>query len=140
VILIYEPEGATPREWDFEPDKLMTAEVEAIERQTGWTYVEFGQQLGKGSVTAKRALLWVLLKRNEPTLRHAQVDVPAGAIRLKFSRAELEETRAALLDGRGDYTDAQREQQLQAIAEDLASRPEAVDVPKAPSPDDDSSG
>lgn len=71
--LVYQPEGADKREWEFNPNRLMSPEIEVIERHTGLTYVEWVDAVGNGSVTALHGLLFVLLKRTIPTLKWTDV-------------------------------------------------------------------
>lgn len=66
---VYQPEGAEAKRWEFEPNKLMSPEAEAIERHTGLTFQEWGQAVTKGSILALHGLLFVLLKRSDPTLK-----------------------------------------------------------------------
>jgi len=136
VLLIYKPEGATERRWTYAPDKILSSEAEAIEKITGITYEEFGQALIKGSMTARRALLWVLLKREEPTLRHSQVDVPVGAITVDYEQHELKAIRDALADNK-DLSDSDRDAALEQLDEMIAG--EVAEAPKAPESDDGSS-
>jgi hypothetical protein len=49
VYLVYQPEGSEePTRWVYNPRKLMSAEREAIERQTGLMYSEFTQAVVQG--------------------------------------------------------------------------------------------
>lgn len=92
MLFTYAPEGAEPQVWDFSPDKIMSPEAEAIERQTGLTFVEWQQKLLTGSIMAAHGLLWVLLKRDNPQLKYDQVVFATGETSLDFSaeeRAEL---------------------------------------------------
>lgn len=137
MLLIYRPEGADERRWTFSPDKLLSSEAEAIEKVTGLTYEEFGQALIKGSMTARRALLWVHLKREEPTLRHSQIDVPVGAVGIDYEPHELQAIRDRLADSR-DLSDEDKETALVQLDELLVG--ESAQAPKAPVSDDDSNG
>lgn len=65
---IYKPEGAEPRTWHFDADKMKSVEMMAIERLTGLTYAEWAEAAERGSITAVHALLYVLLKRDVPGL------------------------------------------------------------------------
>lgn len=97
MILRYTPEGAEPTEFPFKPRKLMSAEAEAIERVTGWDFGgEFGQKLMTGSMLARRALLWVMLKRSTPTLRFEQVSICMDDVALDYDREELDAIAAQL--------------------------------------------
>lgn len=70
---VYKPEGVEPREWDFSPEKLMSPEAEAIERLTGMTFGEWAEAVRKGSITALHGLLYVMLKRQSPTMKYDEV-------------------------------------------------------------------
>lgn len=136
MILNYTPEGASERNWTFIPDKLLSSEAEVIEKVTGMTYAEFGQALIKGSASARRALLWVLLKREDPPLRHNQVDPAVGTIGLDYESHELKAIRDEVQKSR-DISDEERDA---ALAELDALIEDEVDVaPKATEKDDDSS-
>jgi hypothetical protein len=136
MIFTYKPEGAAERVWNYDPDKLMSSEAEAIEKATRLNFAEFNSDLLKGSVTARRALLWVLLKRTEPTLRHSQVDFPASAVSLDFEASELANMREHIM-GSDRLSDEQRTEALEGIEIlllDLAA--EDVEAPKAPESSD----
>lgn len=70
---IYKPEGAEPLSWAFDPDKMKSSELIAIEDATGWTAAEWGDAAERGSIKAVHALLWVMLRRDRPTLTLDQV-------------------------------------------------------------------
>lgn len=70
---VYKPEGADPTKWEFNPERLMSPEVEAIERHTGMTFGEWADAVGKGSAVAIHGLLYVMLKRKHPTLKWDEV-------------------------------------------------------------------
>lgn len=78
---VYKPEGAEPRRWEFDPARLMSPEIEVIERHTGLEYGEWIEAVGRTSVLAIHGLLFVLLKRNTPTLKWDEV---------QFCMAEIE--------------------------------------------------
>lgn len=97
--LTYTPEDGEPQVWSFSADKLMTTEAEAVEKVTGMSYDEFGTALVRGRATAKRAVVWVLRKRSEPTLRYSAVDFPMGALAVELDVDELLAIRRAAVDG-----------------------------------------
>jgi hypothetical protein len=70
---VYAPEGAEPKKWDYNPNRMMSPEAEAIERHTGMTFGEFLQKCGQGSFLAIHGLLYVMLKREYPTLKFDEV-------------------------------------------------------------------
>ena len=110
MIITYQPEGAQPTTWDFKPQKLLNAEAEAIERHTGWTFDEFQDRLMKGSVLAMRALLFVMLKRGDPTLKWDAVQFALGDVKLDMDDAEAQQVLAELQTRQRDGEDMTDEQ------------------------------
>lgn len=100
MYLAYRPEGQdTEQEFHFHPRRtLRFAEMEAIERRTGWTYDQFLQQLLAGSVIARRALLWTFLRRQHPTLKIEDIDFTAEQVELRRDTDEIDAELAALAD------------------------------------------
>lgn len=136
MLLKYTPEGTEGRTWTFTPEKLLSSEAEAIEKATKMTYAEFGVAIIKGSATARRALLWVYLKREEPTLKLASIDVPVGVIALEYEPHELKQMRDEA-ERSEDLTDAERKAALEFFDKELGDA--EVDAPKADGNDDASS-
>ena len=136
MLLNYTPEGEEAQQWPVKLDKLMSSEAEAIEKVTGLTYEEFSLALVKGSITARRALLWVMLKRTSPTLRHGHIDPPINSIVLEFEPDEWRDIRAAVADDE-DLTDEERASALSAIDEQLADAGD--ETPKVPASESESS-
>jgi hypothetical protein len=92
VILVYQPEGSDePTRWTYNPRKLMSAEREAIERRTGMIYSEFTQAVVAGSSLCRRALLFVMLKRDHPTTKWDDVDFAWDELQLQYSVAEYDQ-------------------------------------------------
>jgi hypothetical protein len=73
VKFIYKPEGVEPKVWDFVPGDIPSDEGEEIEDLTGMLFDEWVEKAQKGSIKAIRALLYILLKREKPELRYANV-------------------------------------------------------------------
>ena len=73
VKLTYAPEGVDPKAFEFEFERLLTPEVIAVEKLTGMTFGQWRQAVYDESMIAVHALLWVLLKRETPTLKPDQV-------------------------------------------------------------------
>lgn len=79
--LIYAPEDGEQREWEFDPTKLMSVEAEAIEEVGGtqWdTYGAFLDKLNRGGAKAWRAALWIMLRRENPTLQFSHLVIRAN--------------------------------------------------------------
>lgn len=59
--------------YDFDPEDLLWAEVDAIQRVTGAKgLVEIGEMLESANARAIPAILWVMRKRDEPALTFEQ--------------------------------------------------------------------
>lgn len=85
---IYKPEGADPLSWTFDPEKMKSSEIMAIEKLTGLTYAEWADAAERGSITAVHALLFVLLRRDRPQLDASQVpDFELDEIEMKPDEA-----------------------------------------------------
>lgn len=83
VTLTYKPEMGSPQSWTFDLENPPWDVTFGTEKATGLAWAEFGERLGKMSVVALRALVFVLRKRNEPRL---EID----AVTIQFSEVELE--------------------------------------------------
>lgn len=99
MYLVYHPEGSEePTRWQYNPRKIMSAEREMLERRTGRTFSEFTQDVIKGGSLARRALLFMFLKRDTPGVRFDDVDFAWDELTLEHSKAELQEIRADAAD------------------------------------------
>ena len=82
------PPGEVAQTWDFDPSRLMVAELGAIEQVTGLSgMTAFGEALNNYSASALRALIWVLRKRSDPPLRYDAVDFAVGDISVEADEA-----------------------------------------------------
>lgn len=108
----YKPEGATKaRSWPFEPLKLMSPEAEAVERLTGMPFNKWVEQVQEGSVTAIHGLLWVLLRRDNPTLKYDAVQFSMGEVDFVLDaeeRAAVRKALAAVVAGGGQLDEDQQ--------------------------------
>lgn len=93
----YKPEGAEPKTWDFSFGKFMSPERIVIEKLTGLGWAEFQHALGRDSTIAIHALLYVLLKRENPTLTPDQVQFCDDDVEGGPTTAEAQEMLADLL-------------------------------------------
>jgi hypothetical protein len=125
MIVTYKPADADEQQWTFTPRKFPSHEAEAIENVTGWTWDEFAGQVMKGSVRARRALLWILLRRQHPIIKFADIAFNTDELELEMDLDELTAMRVEL----DKITDEQvREMALRQIDEQIA---EAQAGPKA---------
>ena len=70
---------ADGREFEFDTDRLLNVECIAIEKATRLTVDQWQAGLNSGSAVAITALVWVLRKRQEPTLRYEDVAFPMSS-------------------------------------------------------------
>lgn len=138
----YTPASASSREWDFDPDKMLTlGEASDIERRCSpMTYDECKVAVLKGSAHVKLAFLYVLLKRENPkvkfdTLRDTTMP---GEVEVAYDVDEMIELRAEFrkqLDtGEADDPGAIRSaiQILDGEIDEQGGEPEPEDVPEVP--------
>lgn len=110
-------------------DELSAIEAAAIESCTGMEWSEVDSALRTQSPTAMRAVLWAHRKRQQPTLRFSEFDVPRWRRRLKAT-LEYEEIRdfvATLYrDKAGEAAFASMLKHMRLLAHDVADVDKAV--------------
>lgn len=121
--LTYQPDGQDPRTFTLRPRKLRSAEAEALERATGMTLDEFYVALLKGSMLAQRGALWTLLRREQPDLKFAAVDLCADEVTVKLEAEEAAQFREAVQDA-PSMDEQLREQLATLIDQATAAAPE----------------
>ena len=122
MFLVYRPEGSDePTRWKYDPKRLMSPEMEKLERLTERTYGQFVNDVQAGSALCRRALLYVFLKRQHPTLKFAEVEISWGELDFEYSRTELLEIRADVAE---NAAADRRDSILAKLDEEIA---EAVD-------------
>lgn len=94
---VYKPEGAEPRTWPMQLNKLMNPEAEAIEKHTGMTFGQFQEALENDSVLAIHGFLYVMLKREQPTLKWDEVQFCLDDVDLELDEQDKIESRDYLL-------------------------------------------
>ena len=100
MIVTYSPDGGQARTWDYKAEDLPSAEAEDIEDAVGLTWDEFQVKLMTGGAKARRALLWVLLRRDTPGLRFSDVAYRMGELAVDFDAEELGRLRQAVADAK----------------------------------------
>lgn len=122
MYLVYAPAGSEePKRWKYQPKKLMSVEREMLERYTGRNFSDFSTEVLKGNSRCRRALLYLYLKREHPTLKFDDVDFAWDELTLEHSRGEL-------LLMREQLPDSVPAEQLEAVRakldEEIAQAPE----------------
>lgn len=132
MIVTYSPEGGTKQQWPYDPNDLPYAEAELIEEVLDCTFEAFKVAAIKGGARAKRALLWVLLRRESPKLRFSDVQPRRiGELVVEYDLAEIERMREAAL-ANDEMDDDDRAAFLRALDEASEEQEQAeVSDPKA---------
>lgn len=79
---------AGDQEYTFDGERMLNVEIMAIEKATNLTAAEWQDALSRGSMLAATALVWVIRKREEPTLAFDQVEFPAATLEIDLSDDE----------------------------------------------------
>lgn len=131
MIVTFTPAEGEQRSWIFDPDTFPQPDSERVEELTGLLWEQAKEAIIKGGARARRALVYCYERRTHPSLSWATfTDFGAGAIKIEFTRDELEKMSAAL-DTAPGVTEADKAEARIAIASLLEDAPE---TPKAPEP------
>ena len=131
----YKPDGADPKVWTgVRRGRIMSAEAEAIERHTGMDFGVMWDALERDNMLAIHGLLFVLLKRNIPTLKWEEVQFCLDEFVIEFETDEkarlrdlIEARQAAgeeLPDATVDYLEELRAE-LAEVDDEAAEDPKA---------------
>lgn len=122
----YTPEDGEEQVFDYNPNKLMSAEREALETRTGKPFSDFAMGVLKGNALCRRALLHVLLKRAHPTLRFDDVDFCWDELTVEMTKGEIELAVERLREKKGD------EQLIDSMLSQIEEAPEAEGKARLP--------
>lgn len=90
MFLVYKPEGQPEQRWHFQPGRVRTGSMILLQKVTGLKYgQEFKQALLEGDVIARRALLWLHLRQDHPTIRVEDVEFADDELLLVQDKDEL---------------------------------------------------
>lgn len=89
------PEGQeTPTEWEFDPARVRQSAAEMIEKRSGLDYDKWVDAIQGGSSSARKVLLWHLMRQTHHTLSFADVpDFFMGEVEIDYSIADLQTLR-----------------------------------------------
>ncbi|WP_340376441.1 hypothetical protein U5640_15840 [Streptomyces sp. SS7] len=76
----------------------MSAEREMLERKTGKDFSDFTTAVLAGNSLCRRALLYMFLKRQHPSIKWDDVDFAWDELKLEYSRQELAKMREAVAE------------------------------------------
>jgi hypothetical protein len=144
VLVIYQPVDGDRQQFEFRATELLSFDAEAIEDVGGptWgTYEDFVDKLTDGNLKARRALLWIMLRRTNPRLRFADLVVRVDEVKLASDAQDL---RVFLESGGASPEQRQQaERELaELLGEDIEPEPMGKDEPAesatdSPSPEPD---
>lgn len=86
MIIVYTPEGGEPEQYDARALKVSEASI--VQRTIDQKWGEVKQGLAEDDLDAMRAIVWVLKKRTNPSLRFAEVDPGVDEMVTRFDREE----------------------------------------------------
>lgn len=125
MFLEYTPQGQPTQRWHFQPGRLKTGSMILLEKQTGLKYgQEFKQTLMMGGTLARKALLWLFLRQDHPTVKFDDVDFYDDELLLVQDKDEIEAEIEALKDLDGIPED-QRLAGLSMLRSQLLTAPDA---------------
>ncbi|MGW9371197.1 hypothetical protein ACWGVR_14440 [Streptomyces xanthophaeus] len=87
MIILYQPEGGDERQFDVR--SVRTSEAQIVERTTDmkWSDIKIG--IRDDDPIAMRGVAWVLLKREQPSLRWSEFDPLIDELRVRFDDREV---------------------------------------------------
>lgn len=134
MIVTYSPEGEPEQRFEFIPRKVKSRVAEDIERRYGAGWSTWLNHVHEGMVSARRVLLWHLIKRTHPTLRWDDTpDFAIGELKVELSRDELVEMRERTA-AKTDIDPEIRDMALEALDAQIAEAPTLDDEPEGKAP------
>jgi hypothetical protein len=76
----------------YEFERITNIEGMALEKATGMTFGEWGQALESGSMLATTALVWLVMRREQPDLRFGDVEFDPAELNIEQDDPKDEET------------------------------------------------
>jgi hypothetical protein len=85
--------------YTFDSERILNVEYMAIEKETGWTAIEWEIKLNTGSVTAATALLWIILRRHvNPAMDFSEVEFDMSTLEIVLQDGKEDEAPKAPTD------------------------------------------
>src|SRR5882757_529265 len=107
MIIEFTPADGEARRWDLKTTAILIPEAAAVEKVCGERWPQVKAAALEGGAQALWAIAWVLMKRDDPTLRMTQWTPAADALSVDFDAEERALLRAEA-DKNPDLTDAER--------------------------------
>jgi hypothetical protein len=105
LIIVYTPAGGEPEHYDART--LLTSEASIVARTVDMKWPKVKEGLTDEDLEAMRAVVWVLRKRQTPTLRFAEFDPGVDEMVTRYDKGEVEawvSSAFALLDADPELT------------------------------------
>jgi hypothetical protein len=130
MYIKYQPAGNDePEIFPFVPGDLNTFDSEAIESVTGLDWDEFEMKLKRGNTKARRAALWVCLRRIHRGLKFSDVSFKRSEVEVQMDKGELRDIMRGLESHPDDVIEGvHKDTMLLAIERQIGEAPEAPDV------------
>ena len=139
MIVTYKPADGDERSWTFRATEMSSGDAEDIEDAVGKTFDEWQMALQMGGAKARRALLWIMLRRDTPGLRFRDVSFRMGELDLDYEPEEKARLRAEV-EKIKDIPEADKAQVLALLADEEGQAPAEQPAPKGDGQDSASSG
>lgn len=130
---VYKPEGADPQSWDFAFSKLLSPERIIIEKMTGLGWDDVQRRFFANQTDVVHALLYVFLKRGEPTLAPEHVVFCDDDFDLDLTDDEVREHAERL--AAKPTLDADEAEALAAFRERLGEESPKAEAPSTSEPE-----
>ncbi|GGY81105.1 hypothetical protein CP967_08665 [Streptomyces nitrosporeus] len=89
MIISYTPAGGDPERYDART--LRTSEASIVARTIDKTWPQVREGLAEDDLDAMRAVVWVLRKRQDPTLRYGDFDPGVDELTTLYDKDEIED-------------------------------------------------
>lgn len=119
MIIVFTPQGAQPEHYDART--LLSSEAAILSRAIDLKWPQVKEGLADEDLDAMRAVVWVLKKRHEPTLRFDHFDPGVDEMVTRHDKSELE----SWVDNAFELLSAEPEMTPERIAHALRKAPEA---------------
>lgn len=120
MIIVYRPEGG--EEQRFDTRMLRTSEAQIVERTVDMRWAQVKAGLREDDPAAMRGVVWVLMKRQTPSLRFSEFDPGVEELSARFDLREVAEyTDEALKAPISETERAEALRELERFADDPAA-------------------
>jgi hypothetical protein len=124
MFVTYTPEDDEGQTWRHIPHEMRAREQDLVETHAGTSFAQWTLDVLQGNAKARRVLLWLLLRREHPRVKLADVDFAWSELVVQQSRQELEVLTSRL----GDTDDPKVPQMIERALTEIATAPDDPDA------------